>query len=54
MEYCLDSPVGMAANRVANIFQSRLFNALLDIQDYYELHLNNKPPKTNNVSLMPL
>jgi len=37
-----DSPVALAASRVANIFQSRLYNALLDIQDYYELHLNNK------------
>ena len=28
----LDSPVGQAATRIANIFNSRLFNALLDIQ----------------------
>ena len=48
-EYRLDSPVGMAASRVANIFQSRLFNALLDIQDYYELHLNNKQTSASTV-----
>ncbi|CBY21938.1 unnamed protein product [Oikopleura dioica] len=43
-----DSPVALAASRVANIFQSRLYNALLDIQDYYELHLNNKEIPQND------
>ena len=45
-----DSPVALAATRVANIFQSRLYNALLDIQEYYELHLNNKDTPQQVVS----
>ena len=48
-ENLLDSSVGQAAARIATIFNSRLFNALLDIQDYYELHLH-KNSVSNKIS----
>lgn len=47
--HVLDSSVGQAASRIATIFNSRLFNALLDIQDYYELHLH-KNSVSNKIS----
>ena len=46
----IESALGQAATRIATIFNSRLFNALLDIQDYYELHLHKQ---VNSSSLRP-
>ncbi|KAF7256224.1 hypothetical protein EG68_06865 [Paragonimus skrjabini miyazakii] len=47
LDHRIDAPLVSALTRLMNVFQSRLFLALLDIQDFYELTLLD-PDKNND------